>query len=53
MYYGQYRRRDVEFLREQDIVLTSYYTLASDYRRVSVPGLACKYCFYDKLHLLY
>ena len=43
----------MEFLREQDIVLTSYYTLASDYRRVSVPGLACKYCFYDKLHLLY
>ena len=53
MYYGRGRLRDVEFLTERDIVLTTYFTLASDYRRVSAPGLACKYCFYDKLHLLY
>ncbi|XP_074614398.1 helicase-like transcription factor [Acropora palmata] len=34
MYYGRGRLRDVEFLRERDIVLTTYFTLASDYRRL-------------------
>ena len=53
MYYGPERLRDVKFLREQDIVLTTYPTLTNDYSRVSIPGLACKYYFYgDKLILL-
>ncbi|KAK2562863.1 Helicase-like transcription factor [Acropora cervicornis] len=37
MYYGRGRLRDVEFLRERDIVLTTYFTLASDYRRDHSP----------------
>ena len=34
MYYGAERLRDVNFLRQQDIVLTTYPTLTNDYRRV-------------------
>ena len=45
-YYGPERRRDVNFLKEKDIVLTTYHTLAHDYSQVSIPGLACKYYFY-------
>ena len=52
MYYGPERLRDLKFLREQDIVLTTYPTLTNDYSRVSIPALACKYYFYDKLFLL-
>ena len=40
MYYGPERLRDLKFLREQDIVLTTYPTLTNDYSRVSIPGLA-------------
>ena len=40
MYYGPERLRDLKFLKEQDIVLTTYPTLTNDYSRVSMPGLA-------------
>ena len=36
MYYGAERLRDVKFLRQQDIVLTTYPTLTNDYSRVSI-----------------
>ena len=42
MYYGAERLRDVKFLRQQDIVLTTYPTLTNDYSRVSSVALcAC------------
>lgn len=37
MYYGAERLRDVNFLRQQDIVLTTYPTLTNDYRRLDSP----------------
>ena len=53
MYYGPERLRDVKFLREQDIVLTTYQTLTNDNRHVSIPGLPCKYyLYYNKLFFL-
>ena len=39
MYYGAERLRDVKFLRQQDIVLTTYPTLTNDYSRVSIEAL--------------
>ena len=36
MYYGPERLRDLKFLKEQDIVLTTYPTLTNDYSRVSM-----------------
>ncbi|XP_015760925.1 PREDICTED: uncharacterized protein LOC107340090 [Acropora digitifera] len=37
MYYGPERLRDLKFLREQDIVLTTYPTLTNDYSRKDSP----------------
>lgn len=37
MYYGPERLRDVKFLRQQDIVLTTYPTLTNDYNRNDSP----------------
>ncbi|XP_074614722.1 helicase-like transcription factor [Acropora palmata] len=37
MYYGPERLRDLKFLREQDIVLTTYPTLTNDYSRNDSP----------------
>ncbi|XP_068740295.1 helicase-like transcription factor isoform X2 [Montipora capricornis] len=37
MYYGPERLRDVKFLKEQDIVLTTYPTLTNDYSRNDSP----------------
>jgi len=37
MYYGPERLRDLKFLREQDIVLTTYRTLTNDYSRKDSP----------------
>ncbi|KAL9986038.1 hypothetical protein ACROYT_G000101 [Oculina patagonica] len=37
MYYGAERLRDVNFLKQQDIVLTTYPTLTNDYGRKDSP----------------
>ncbi|PFX35045.1 helicase-like transcription factor [Stylophora pistillata] len=37
MYYGAERLRDVNFLRQQDVVLTTYPTLTNDYSRLDSP----------------
>ena len=50
MYYGPERLRDLKFLREQDIVLTTYPTLTNDYSRVSIPGLAYANIIFIKMN---
>ena len=45
VYHGQKRASEIAGLAEADVVLTTYSTLESEYRKVVQPGkVTCAYC---------
>ena len=45
VYHGQKRAAEIAGLAEADVVLTTYSTLESEYRKVVQPGkVSCAYC---------